>query len=66
MTRHLPLAEDPSKAASDIRITAIYTAPTDERRREAAALLWESDRQRIADEPDLSAHRIILKQIDAD
>lgn len=35
-TKHLPLAEDPSKAASDIRITALFTAPNDERRREAA------------------------------
>ena len=42
------LAEDPSKAASDIRLTALFTAPNEERRREAAAALWESDWQRLA------------------
>ena len=42
------LNDDPSKAASDIRLMALYTAPNEERRREAAAALWESDWQRLA------------------
>ena len=42
------LNDDPSKAASDIRLTALFTAPNEERRREAAAALWESDWQRLA------------------
>ena len=60
---HLPLNLDPSRAASDIRITAIYTAPTTERRLAAAAILWDSDWQRIATEADLAHVRPIAEQL---
>ena len=62
---HLPLNLDPSRAASDIRITAIYTAPSIERRRQAAAILWESDWQRIATEADLAHVRPIAELLAA-
>ena len=40
---------DTAKAASDARLAAVFTAPDEARRREAAADLRDSDWQRIAD-----------------
>lgn len=41
-------AEQQARADSDIRISEVFTAPNDERRREAAAALTDADWQRIA------------------
>ena len=41
--------EQQARADSDIRLSAVFTAPNDERRREAAAALTDADWQRIAD-----------------
>lgn len=48
-TRYHLTADEQARADSDIRLSAVFTAPNDERRREAAAALTEADWQRIAD-----------------
>ena len=41
--------DEQARADSDIRLSAVFTAPNDERRREAADRLTDGDWNRIAD-----------------
>ena len=59
-----PLNEDSSRAASDIRISALFTAPTIARRRDAAVAMHDPDWRRLADREYRNEYGAVTRDVD--